>query len=207
VLAPIAVRDLSASATGELLFHLAQRWNVALSLDLATCLYCCVFTDTGSFRYKSTTPAVLHVAAHLIAAGVNPWEMTSQIYESQPRARVELLRQVLNTLDYSPCGRLSIMRIEHHMLATSGATLEMADGFINHGRGVSGVEVAAQLVELDDPDHWRVSFRSRGAVDVAQLASLFGGGGGKNAAGCLMRGSPREILDQLSAALSSSLDP
>lgn len=204
-MAPVAVRDVDAAATGELIFRAAERWGVPLSLELAQCLYCCVLTDTGSFRYGCTTPATFQIASRLLAAGVSPWDMTAHIYESQPRPRMELMRQVLHTLSFAADGRLATIRLEQHMLASSGATPEMADGFINHGRSVEGVEVSAQLTE-DAPGSWRVSFRSRGRVDVSRLAARFGGGGGKNGAGCSMSGDAAAVEAALAAALADLLD-
>lgn len=204
-LAPVAVRDLDAAATGELIFHIVRRWGIPLSLPLAQCLYCCVLTDTGSFRYGCTTPATFQIASHLLAAGVSPWEMTAHIYESQPRARMELMRQVLHTMSFSAGGRLATIRLEQHMLASSGATPEMADGLINQGRSVQGVEVSAQLSE-DGPGSWCVSLRSRGNVDVSQLASRFGGGGGRNGAGYVALGDAATVEAALAAALAELLD-
>jgi phosphoesterase RecJ-like protein len=130
--------------------------------------------------------------------------MTSHIYESQPRARVELLRQVLHTLSFAADGRLATIRLEQQMLTSAGAIMEMADGFINHGRGVEGVEVSCQLTE-EDPLRWRVAFRSRGRVDVSQLAARFGGGGGRNGAGCTVEGSPAQVEAKIAAALADML--
>jgi phosphoesterase RecJ-like protein len=81
----------------------------------------------------------------------------------------------------------------------------MLDGFINFARGISGVEVAAQLREVGD-DKFRVSLRSRGKVDVAALAGRFGGGGHHNAAGCGLDGQPREVIAELEAAFREILD-
>jgi bifunctional oligoribonuclease and PAP phosphatase NrnA len=204
-LAPVAVRDVDAAATGELIYRVMQRWGVPLSLEIAQCLYCCVLTDTGSFRYGCTTPESFQIAGQLLAAGVDPWEMTSHIYESQPRARMELLRQVLHTLSFAAGGRLATIRLDQQMLTSSGASMEMADGFINHGRGVEGVEVSCQLTE-EDPLRWRVAFRSRGRVDVSKLAGRFGGGGGRNGAGCTIVGSAAEVEASIAAALADMLD-
>lgn len=204
-LATVAIHDPKASATGELIYHLASRAQVELTPALAQALYCCVLTDTGSFRYASTTSSVLRIAGALIDAGVKPWTMTSHIYESQPAARVHLLGEVLHTLSFSPCRRLAFLSLDEATLARVGAPAELADGFINYGRGIDGVEVATQLMQLQD-GAWKVSFRSKGLVDVATLASRFGGGGHHNAASCQIVGELDEVRAQLSQTLVELLD-
>ncbi len=201
--ADLYVRDVSAAATGEIIFRLAREFGV-MNSDLAHALYCCLMTDTGSFRYSNTSRETFEIAGQLIEAGVDAWHMTSHIYESQPRERVELLCRVLNTLSMSDDGRLAFLRIERDTIADVVRGAELIDGFINYARSIQGVEVATQLMEMPSGE-WKISFRSRGNVDVSQLAARFGGGGHFNAAGCTMAGEPAEIEASLSSALRGML--
>lgn len=200
--AHVYFQDISAAATGELIFRLAEHFGV-LDHEIAQNLYCCLVTDTGSFRYSNTSQQTFSMAGALVATGVDPWYMTSNIYESQPRERLMLLGRVLNTLEFSPCGRLAFLTIQAADFPPA-TDLSLIDGFINYARSVQGVEVATQLMEADGG--WRISFRSRGAVDVSVLASRFGGGGHHNAAGCQMEGSAEDVRAQLSSALVAILD-
>lgn len=202
--ATIYVRDVTAAATGELVYDFAAHLG-ASAPGFAENIYCCLMTDTGSFRYSNTSKRTFTIAGELVASGVDPWHMTSNIYESQPLERLELLGEVLKTLRLSTDGRLAFLRVEKEMLARTGASTAMIDGFINYARSIRGVEVATQLKEAGR-DLWSVSFRSRGAVDVSQLAAKFGGGGHHNAAGCQMSGAPDELEAQLSEALTEMLD-
>lgn len=203
--ADVYVRDVEAAATGELVYRMVVATGAELTRPIAEALYCCVMTDTGSFRYSNTSRTTFRIAGELIDAGVEPWRMTSQIYESQPKERLELLALVLETLELSHCGRLAFLRIENTMFESTGTGPELTDGFINYARSVRGVEVATQLREHDE-DLWRVSFRSRGKVDVSELAAKFGGGGHHNAAGCKIEGTSDEIVAKLSQALVELLD-
>lgn len=203
--ARVYVRDVGAAATGEVLYRVMLAANVALDLDIARTLYCCLMTDTGSFRYSSTSRTTFQIAGELLDAGVDAWDMTSNIYESQPLQRVKLLAEVLSMFEVSSCGRLAFIRLEHEMFERLGASTELADGFINFGRSIRGVEVATQMTELED-GAWKISFRSRGNIDVSLLAERFGGGGHRNAAGCTIHGSPDDVIEQLSAALSELFD-
>lgn len=200
--AHVYFQDVSAAATGELVFRLAEHFGV-LDQEIAQNLYCCLLTDTGSFRYSNTSQQTFSMAGSLVAAGVDPWYMTSHIYESQPRERLMLLGRVLNTLEFSPCGRLAFLTIQASDFPPD-TDLSLIDGFINYARSVQGVEVATQLMEADDG--WRISFRSRGSVDVSALAAQFGGGGHHNAAGCQIEGSAADVRAGLTAALVSMLD-
>jgi len=200
--AQVYVQDIEAAATGELVFKVAEHFGV-LDTEIALSLYCCLVTDTGRFRYSNTSQATFIMAGALVAAGVNPWAINSQIYESQPKERLMLLGRVLNTLEFSPCGRLAFLTIQAADFPV-GTDLSLIDGFINYARSVRGVEVATQLMEADDG--WRISFRSRGTVDVSQLAARFGGGGHHNAAGCQIAGAAQDVRSSLSSALVSILD-
>ena len=202
--ADLYVRDVDAAATGELVYRAVAASAAELDADIAKNLYCCLMTDTGSFRYSNTSRTTFRIAGELIEAGVNPWDMTSHIYENEPKKRLDLLSLVLKTLRMSSCGRLAFLRIERHMFEQTDTGPEYTDGFINYARSIEGVEVATQLRE--EGDEWKISFRSRGMVDVSELASRFGGGGHHNAAGCRMSGEPREIEDKLSQALVDILD-
>lgn len=203
--ADVYVRDIQAAAAGELVWRIADAAGVTMTVGLAEALYCCLLTDTGSFRYSNTSRTTFRIAGELIEAGVKPWKMTSEIYESQPRERLKLLAMVLDTLELSPCGRLAFLRVEDKMFAAAGTETDLTDGFINYARSIRGVEVATQIRESGD-GAWRVSFRSRGKVDVSALAAKFGGGGHHNAAGCTIVGSSDEIVSKLSQALVDLLD-
>lgn len=198
--ADVYVRDVGAAATGELIYRIAVTAGVELGKELSEALYCCLMTDTGSFRYSATSKTTFCIAGELLEAGVEPWQMTARIYESQPRERLHLLAEVLSTLNISSEGRLATLRIERAALDAAGGGVELTDGFINYARSIDGVEVATQFLELE-ADTYKVSFRSRGRVDVSDLAQRFGGGGHHNAAGFTFKGP----LDQLEADLSSEL--
>lgn len=202
--ADLYVRDVDAAATGELLYHVAVRMGV-VSEDVAQNLYCCVMTDTGGFRYSNTSKSAFRIAGEMLELGVDAWEMSSQIYENQPRERLDLLCRVLETLSLSPCGRLAFLRIEREMLDDLGVDRDLTDGFINYARSIRGVEVATQLRERAEGG-WRISFRSRGLVDVSALAEKFGGGGHHNAAGCVIDDKPRVIEEKLTQTLVDLLD-
>lgn len=202
--ADIFAHDVGAAAAGELVYRLAGRAGVALTMDIALPLYTALLTDTGSFRYDSTRPETFEMAAALLRVGVQPWFVASAIYESEPLARLRLVQEVLATLEVSCNGTLATMAIDSAMLARTGADASMTGGLVNYARSVRGVEVAALLTEQPDGG-FRVGLRSRGTVDVALVAEAFGGGGHKNAAGFASDGPLTALRARLDEALETVL--
>jgi len=206
--------DPAAAAVGVLVHKIIRGLGHAVSRDAAMCIYASILADTGCFRYASTDPEALRIAAELLEAGVDPWEMTVRVYEQQPLARMKLLADVLGTLEVAPGGKLATLTITNAMKARCGPGADnLTDGFINHARSIDGVEVAASFTEPSEPapgaedgaPEWRVSFRSRGTVDVSLIAQKFGGGGHRNAAGCTIRGSEAELRARLAAEIDRAL--
>lgn len=199
-LGDMVLRDPAAASVGVLLFRIIGELGVELSSDIAEALFCSLMSDTGSFRYQNTNPDAMRVAAALLEAGVDPWRVSSSLYEERPRRELELLSLVLPTLVVAADGLAASLTVTGEMLAATGCTPDMVDGFINYARGVQGVEVA--VLFRPGPDRVRVSFRSRGTVDVSLIAEAFGGGGHHNAAGCNIDGSVDDIRADLFAEVS-----
>ena len=172
-----------ASAVGEIIFSLARRLRFSMTAAFAECVYVAIMTDTGSFRYDTTTSEVMRLAASCIDLGVSPWKTARRIYETYPRARIALLVEVLSTLEVDLGGAFATVTSSADMLRKHGLGADALEDFVNFPRAIEGVEVAALLRRRDD-GAIRVSFRSRGRIDVAAVAHHFGGGGHHGAAGC-----------------------
>jgi bifunctional oligoribonuclease and PAP phosphatase NrnA len=199
--------DPAAASVGILAYKIIQGLAHPLSRDAAECIYASILADTGCFRYSSTDPECLRIAAELLERGVDPWEMTVRVYEQQPLARMKLLAEVLNTLEVAPGGKLATITITRDMVARTGTHLDLTDGFINYARSIDGVEVAAAFREPEDGSRaWRVSFRSRGNVDVSAIAQRFGGGGHKNAAGCAIEGDQAAVRARIAGEVAQALE-
>lgn len=191
-----------ASAVGEMLFDLARELVWPIDASAAECLYTSIMSDTGSFRYSSTTPSAHRAAADLIAMGADPWKIASALYESFPLRRQVLLGEVARTLKVSDDGRFASLLCTPEMLERTGATKADLDGIINIGRAIEGVEISA-LFRMQSEGEIKVSFRSKGKVDVGALCARFGGGGHRNAAGCTIKG---EDLAKTRDAITKTVD-
>src|SRR5262249_4866724 len=158
-----------------LVYKIVRALGQRLSADAAACIYASILADTGSFRYSSTDPECLRIAAELLEAGGGPWEKTGRADEQQAGARRRRLAEVLGTLEVAAGGKLATLTITDAMVQKTGTHLDLTDGFINFARSIDGVEVAACLREPPpgaapgEVCSWRVSFRSRGRVDVAAI--------------------------------------
>ena len=177
--------DLTAAAVGEQVALILDALGALVGEDLcdadvARCLYASIVADTGGFRYGNTSARALRLAARLVEAGVDPWEMTERIYESQDEARVRLLGRALDGLWRSPCGRLGVVEVRAKDLIELGAIEEHVQGLVNSVRAIKGVELAVLVRELA-PDTTRIVIRSRGNIAVTPIARALGGKGSKNA--------------------------
>jgi phosphoesterase RecJ-like protein len=193
--------DPSASATGALIYRIMKTAGYAIDYDTALCLYVAIVTDTGSFRYSNADPEAFQVSGELVAIGINPWSVAEKLYESQPLKRLELLALALSTLTVSKTGEFASISVTLDMYQKTGASSELTDGFVNYPRSIHGVEVSVFFREIKT-GAYKVSFRSKGKVNVSSLAMAFGGGGHHNAAGCTLLGS----LDEVRETVFSYLD-
>lgn len=196
--------DHHAAATGVLIAELLEAMKLPLTPELAEHLLTAIVGDTGSFRYSSTSSEVLRLAAKLVDAGAKPWKISQELEESASLQRYRLLASALASLELSPNGQFSAMSITQAMLQSSLASLEDAEEFTVYPRSIAGVEVSALFKEIAD-GKVRVSLRSKGKLDVAQLAKGFGGGGHAYAAGCTLSMPLPEAKQKIQNAVLEAL--
>lgn len=197
-------KDVTAEATGRLVFDAAGHLGVKLTPEIAVPLFAAVATDTGWFRFGSTSPTTLRCAATLVEAGAKPANIYASLYEQMTHARLKLIGRTLATSEVDLNGRLIVSRILREDFTATGALPSDTEDVINMTLQVAGAEMAVIFVELAKGG-FKVSFRSRCAVDCSKLAEQFGGGGHKAAAGASLDGTydtvrPR-VLDAVKAAL------
>jgi phosphoesterase RecJ-like protein len=175
--------DASAAACGELVFDVIIALGVPLSAAIATHVYVAILTDTGSFRFSSITPRTFDLARRLLEAGVDPVAVARAVFDSSTMARLKLLGMLLNGMQVDPSGRIALLYADHDMTRAAGGTYEDTDGLINEPLTVKDIQVVVFFKQVRG-DEYRVSMRSKGAIDVNAVAMTFGGGGHKNASGC-----------------------
>ena len=175
--------DPGASATAEIIFDILSGLNGPLAEDVATCIYTGIMSDTGCFTYSNTNARAFEISRTLVEWGVRPDMVAEQINESYPIARLEMLREALNTLEFSDDMTIGAMTISQEMFQKTNSGPDIIEDFIDYPRFVAGVKVAVLFRELPEGGY-KVSFRSRSSLDVSKVAAHFGGGGHTNASGC-----------------------
>jgi phosphoesterase RecJ-like protein len=193
----LSLSDTSASSTCELVVRLVGHMNKTdFTADAATCLFTGLLTDTGSFRYPSTSSETLRAAALLVEAGAVPEFIHSHLFDAASPQRMHLWGEALRGMSFWEDGKLAVISLDQNTLQRIGFAKGDTDGLVNQGLAVSGVEVSAFFRE--ETHGVKISFRSKGERDVNAFSrEYFGGGGHRNAAGGYVEGSLADALDRL----------
>lgn len=195
--------DPAVAATGMMIERLRQRLDVRLTADMAALLYVTVLTDTGSFNHSNTDAAALEFAGAMTAAGARPSEIADAVYGNVPVGRVRLFADALATLTIEEGGRVAWMSIDEATFARHGT--RDTEGLINMAQQIAGVSVSLLFKQAGDGD-FRVSMRSDGSVDVAEIAARHGGGGHPRAAGCQLSGEEDAVRAGLLVEVARALE-
>jgi bifunctional oligoribonuclease and PAP phosphatase NrnA len=196
--------DSQAAATGVLVYRVISAFGYPMDRETALCLYVSIITDTGSFRYSNANPEAFAIAGEMVGYGINAWDVAEQLYENQPRKRLELLAKCLPTLEVLNNGLAASVTVTLDMYAVTAEDSELTDGFINYPRSIHGVEVAIFFRQLAEK-RYKIGFRSKGKVNVAGFAAQLGGGGHHNAAGCTVNGTLDEVKTKVYDIVESAL--
>ena len=197
--------DATASAVGEMIYNLCKAIGGRISKEIAECIYLAIVSDTGSFHFSNTTDRTLKVASELIKVGVKPAQISEVIYNSYPWSRIELLRQVLDTVRRDKTGKIAVMRQTLEMADNAEAVDGDNNGFVNIPLAAKDVEAVLYMREVK-PEAYRVSLRSKGDINVARVAEKFGGGGHRNASGLRVEGDWDEFEAKILVELSKAIE-
>ena len=200
--------DFEAASTTQILFDIFRAGGFPLSTEVATSLYVGLVTDSGRFQYSNTTAATHRMAATLVEDGVDVNSVSRSLYETTPLAKLLLQGRALDHLQIRLGGRLALSRVDACDFAMTGADESLTEGIIDSLRRIEGVAVAAFLRErtIDGTVSQKVSLRSTdGAVNVAEVAHLKGGGGHVRAAGFTAEGDAVSIMDWIEGEVESRL--
>lgn len=192
--------DQSADSTTMLVAELLDAWGKPIEPGVAHCIYAGLTTDTGSFRWASAR--ALRLAARLVDIGVDNAAVSRALIDSHPFAWLPLLSRVLGSAQLLPDavgGRGLVYAVVDNQDWVSSRPEEV-ESIVDIVRTTQQAEVAAVFKEVD-PQQWSVSMRAKTAVDLAAVASGFGGGGHRLAAGYSTTGSIGDVVTALRAAL------
>lgn len=185
-------KDTAAEATGRLVVDAARALGVTLTPAMATPLFAALATDTGWFRFASTTPGTYRCAAELVEAGASPAGIYNALYEQDTLGRMKLRGVILARIETELDGRLAHTYVLKEDFAKTGSLPSDTEDVINSALAIGGTQFAVILVEQQGGG-FKISFRSRSHVDCSRLAERFGGGGHKAAAGAFVKGPLAEV--------------
>lgn len=169
-----------AAATGLMVYSLIKELGLEITKEIATNLYTAIAIDTGTFRYNNTTSEVLRASAELVEAGAEPAAIAVALYETWSERRFRLLTMALDTLEIKD--DIALMHVTRGMFEETGSSPEDTESFAVFPRRMKQVNAVAFFMEMPDR-RWKISLRSRGVYNVADIALSFNGGGHRNAAG------------------------
>lgn len=195
----------SASSTAEIVYQLLHELGVEIDFPMAEALYTGIIYDTGSFIYPKTTAITFDIARDLVQKGVQPNSVYTHVYESNSVSALLLQSKVLSTLELALGNHVAVLTMSKEMIRDSGANYEEADGLINIPLRSEDVRVSIFFKENME-GLLRCSLRSKGVIDVAEIAQMFGGGGHRTAAGfkcrISMEKTKKALLEKLRAHFS-----
>jgi len=198
-------KNQQAEATGRLVLEAAQHLGVRVTPEIANPLFAAIATDTGWFRFGSTTGTTFRAGGDLVDAGAVPSEIYAALYEQDSLPRLKLRGRILARTETELEGRLAHTAALKQDFDETGALASDTEDVINMTLAIAGTQVAVILVE-QPTGGFKLSFRSRTPqIDCNQLAKIFGGGGHKAAAGAFISApwpaAQTKVLDVVRAAM------
>ncbi len=178
--------DVTMSSTCQMVYHFLDKIEALkhLNKDIATCLYTGIMTDTGSFRYRSTTSTTHRIIADLIDKGADNTQIHNSIYDTNSFNRMQLLGIALNNLKIIPESRTAYTSLSQAELQQFNYKKGDTEGFVNYALSLNNIVLAAIFIEDKQNNIIKISLRSKGHFSVNELSrKYFEGGGHTNAAG------------------------
>ena len=196
-------KDPTAEATARIVAEIGLRLKVPLTEAIATPLYAGLSTDTGGFRFPSTSGETFRVASRLVDAGASPPAIYRELFEQDTIGRLHLVGRTLAGARVSHGGSVITSVVRLADIRDAGALPSDTEDLVNLTLAVKGTALAVILIEQPD-GRVKVSFRSRSHVDASALAATFGGGGHRAAAGTILPGPFDEAFARVTAAVDAA---
>jgi phosphoesterase RecJ-like protein len=197
--------DTIFGSTCEMIYNFISFLDQKDLIDktIATCIYTGITTDSGSFRFPSTTGTTHRIVADLIDIGINNSEIHNQLFDNNSYNRLQLLGRALQNMKVFPDYKTSYITLSQKELDEFHYEKGDTEGIVNYGLTIKGIYFAAIFIEHRDENIIKISFRSQGSFDVNQFArDHFSGGGHINAAGGKSYESLRETIKKFENLIS-----
>lgn len=178
--------DVTITATCQMIYHFIEALGKEdlVNQNIAECLYTGIMTDTGGFRFRSTSATTHRIVANLIEKGADPAMITSNTWDTNTVSRLHLLSLILGRIELVKDGKVAILYLKRDELKEFGFEKGDTEGFVNYGLSIAGTKMSAFFMEDLYEDFIKISFRSKDDVDTNAFARAhFNGGGHINASG------------------------
>ncbi len=203
--ADFTLLDATAAAAAELLYSVIVEMGVEITPQIADCLYTGLSTDTGCFKFQSTTARTHLVAAKLIEAGAHLEELNTRLFDTKSRERMEAERIARDHLEYHLNGRCALIYLTRDEIAASRVDPADLEELTGLPVSIQGVEVGLTLRQQPGGSY-RISVRTVKGVDACAIAKRLGGGGHARAAGCELLGNLENTKSAILAEVAAELD-
>ncbi len=194
--ATLCILDDKRAATGEIIYDFIYSAGISVTPAMADALYVALATDTGGFLFSNTTAGTHRIAAALIEAGADFYTLNKELLQEKTLKKYQLTALCIERLRLAEEGKIAVTDLNYEMVQKMEITSDDLDGLSALPRSIKGVEAGALLTELT-PGKIKVSLRSDKIVDVAKIASLYGGGGHIRAAGFTWQGAIEALKEEL----------
>ena len=194
--------DPKVGSTCELIYDLVEKDK--LDAELAKSIYVGMIHDTGVFQYENTTPETLRKAAHLISYGFEFYRIIQETFYQKTYVQSQIMGRALMESIRFMDGRCIVSVIDRRTMDFYGVTTKDFEGIVNQLRNIKGISCAIFMYESDTLEY-KVSLRTDQNIDASKVAAYFGGGGHARAAGCTMKGTFHDCVNNLSAEIEKQL--
>ena len=182
----------------DILSGIFDYYNVNITKDIGTCLLTGIITDTGGFKYPSTTAETFEFAAELLRKGVNVSDIFKRTMDTMSKATFQLTKKVIDRMEFLENGKVAFTYITKKDIEEVNAKPGDHEGLVNIGRNLNGVEVSIFIRQSEDEEEqYKVSMRTNGDINASDICLMFGGGGHPRAAGATIKGTVEEIKEKL----------
>ena len=191
--------EAHGSSTGEIVYNFALQGNFEITPDVASLIYAAIVSDTGCFKYSSTTPKTLVAASDLMEKGADYVKICKKLFDTEDIKTLKLKAMATENMQLYHDGKVAVVTVRSKDMESVGAVYEDAEALTDIPRSVAGVEVGIVVKEWKDKT--KASIRTNEYVDASALASIYGGGGHIRAAGLVSEKDVFSLRDDLVAKL------
>lgn len=199
----INIVDFKASSTCEIIAKILLKCN-EIDDFIAESLFTGLSTDTGHFMHSNSNYTTFDLASQLLKFNVDSSNIATNLYKSNSLEKMKLIKYALNSMKFFHNNDICIISISQEDLKTTGCTMSDTEGLINYAMSIKIVKVAVCITEQEKTGY-KVSFRSK-AQDVSASASVFGGGGHKHAAGCIVMGKYEDVMTKIVKSITDGME-